>query len=57
MTGLSCLRLNSSEKTTANANGGKSMVNPAHEVHANHAASEASGAQFNVDRRGWRRDL
>src|ERR1700691_6071889 len=33
-----------------NAKGGKNMANPTHEVHANDAASEASVAQFNVDR-------
>src|ERR1700734_2066579 len=33
-----------------NAKGGKNMANPTYEVPANHAASEASVAQFNIDR-------
>jgi enoyl-CoA hydratase/carnithine racemase len=33
-----------------NAKGGKNMANPTYEVHANDAASEASVAQFNIDR-------
>jgi hypothetical protein len=32
------------------AKGGKNMANPTFEVHANDPASEASVAQFNVDR-------
>src|SRR5579864_8366284 len=32
------------------AKGGKNMANPTYEVHANDAASEASVAQFNIDR-------
>src|SRR6202046_3162038 len=31
-----------------NAKGGKNMANPTYEVPANHAASEASVAQFNI---------
>src|ERR1700738_5220085 len=33
-----------------NAKGGKNMANPMYEVRANDAASEASVAQFNIDR-------
>src|SRR6202046_5171432 len=33
-----------------NAKGGKNMANPTYEVPANHAASEASVSQFNIDR-------
>src|ERR1700691_2405493 len=33
-----------------NAKGGKNMANPTYDVHANDAASEASVAQFNIDR-------
>src|SRR6202451_4605655 len=33
-----------------NAKGGKNMANPTYDVHANDAASEASAAQFNIDR-------
>jgi enoyl-CoA hydratase/carnithine racemase len=33
-----------------NGEGGKNMANPAYDIHANDAASEASAAQFKVDR-------
>ena len=51
MTGLSCLRLNQiAKKHVRNANGGKNMANPTYDVHVNDTASEASAAQFNIDR-------
>ena len=51
MTALSCLRLNQiAKKQMRNAKGGKNMANPTYDVRANDAASEASVAQFNIDR-------